>query len=154
MRLEEKIAKTLLKHSKTLSIAESCTGGLLTHRLTNIPGSSGFLMATVVCYSNQSKTRILQVPSVLIKKYGAVSMPVAKRMAQGVRRILNTDFAVSITGIAGPDGGTTQKPVGLTFIAIANRQKVICQQKIFKGNRLRVKKQATDHALKLLAKFL
>jgi nicotinamide-nucleotide amidase len=154
MRLEEKIAKALMTGQKTLSVAESCTGGLLTHRLTNISGSSGFLMATVVSYSNASKIKILKVPSSLIKKHGAVSLPVAKSMAQGVRRLLNTDFGVSITGIAGPTGGTPQKPVGLTFIGIASRQKTICDQVIFKGSRLRVKEQAADRALELLKKFL
>ncbi len=154
MRLEEKIAKALLKGKKTLSIAESCTGGLLTHRLTNIPGSSGFLMATVVSYSNASKTKILKVPPDLILKHGAVSLTVAKRMAQGVRRLLNTDLAVSITGIAGPTGATPQKPVGLTFIAIATRQKVICEQNVFKGTRLRIKEQAAQRALQLLVTLL
>jgi PncC family amidohydrolase len=154
MRLEEKVAQTLLKRRKTLSVAESCTGGLLTHRLTNISGSSGFLMATVVSYSNASKTKILRVPSALIRTHGAVSLAVAERMAQGVRRLLNTDFAVAITGIAGPTGGTKEKPVGLVFIAVAGRGKVICDRNIFKGSRLRVKEQAAERALKLLEQFI
>jgi nicotinamide-nucleotide amidase len=154
MRLEEKIAKALLKRRKTLSIAESCTGGLLTHRLTNIPGSSGFLMATVVSYSNASKIKILKVPPALVKKHGAVSLAVAQRMAQGVRRLLNTDFGISITGIAGPGGGTKDKPVGLTFIGLATRRKVVCEAHMYKGTRLRIKEQATQRALELLEESL
>jgi len=154
MRLEEKIAQALLKRQKTLSIAESCTGGLLTHRLTNISGSSGFLMATIVSYSNESKVKLLKVPAQLIKNHGAVSLPVAQNMAEGVRKLLNTDFGISITGIAGPTGGTPQKPVGLTFIGISTRRKTICQQHIFKGSRLRVKEQAAERALELLLKLI
>ena len=154
MRLEQKIAETLIRDKKTIGIAESCTGGLLTHRLTNISGSSRFLMATVVSYSDESKKKILKVPSVLIKKHGAVSLPVAKRMAQGIRRLLKTDFGISITGIAGPTGGTPQKPLGLTFIGIAGGTKIICEKNIFKGTRLQVKEQAATRAMRLLKNFL
>ena len=154
MRLEQKTAKALILRHKTISIAESCTGGLLTHRLTNISGSSKFLMATIVSYSNAAKMKLLQVPSSLLEKHGAVSAPVVKHMAQGVRRILNTDFAVSITGIAGPTGGTAAKPVGLVFIAACNRRKVVVQKNIFKGTRLQVKNQSVEHALALLEKLL
>ena len=154
MRLEEKIVIALLKRQKTLGIAESCTGGLLSHRLTNIAGSSGFLMAAVVSYSNTSKVKIHKVPAALIQKHGAVSLPVAQRMAQGIRRLLNTDFGISITGIAGPTGGTPEKPVGLTFIAVCDRKKTLCERNVFKGSRLQVKKQAAERALKLLENFL
>src|SRR3989338_2686284 len=99
MHLEQKIAETLIRRGKTLSIAESCTGGLLTHRLTNISGSSKFLMATMVSYSNEAKIKLLKVPALLLKKHGAVSAAVVKHMAQEMRRLLDTDFALSITGI-------------------------------------------------------
>lgn len=154
MQLEQKIAKTLIRRGLTLSVAESCTGGLLTHRLTNISGSSKFLMATVVSYSNAAKMKLLKVPASLLEKHGAVSAPAVKHMAQGVRRLLNTDLAVSITGIAGPTGGTATKPVGLVFIAACSRRKVIIQKNIFKGTRLQVKTQAVNRALALLAKIL
>ena len=111
MLLEKKAAALLLKQRKTLAIAESCTGGLLCHRLTNIPGSSNFLKVGLVTYSNTSKIKLLKVPSPLIKKHGAVSSAAAQRMAQGVRKLFNTDFGVAITGIAGPTGETKEKPV-------------------------------------------
>jgi PncC family amidohydrolase len=154
MRLEEKIAKSLIKAKKTIAVAESCTGGLLTHRLTNVSGSSAFLMATVVSYSNASKIRILKIPSTLIKKYGAVSLPVAQSMAQNIRKLIKTDIGVSITGIAGPTGGTKEKPVGLVFIAVSKGGQTISEQNIFKGSRLQVKEQATERALALLLKQL
>ena len=154
MRLEQKIAETLIRQKKTLSIAESCTGGLLTHRLTNISGSSKFLIATVVSYSNDAKIKLLKIPASLLEKHGAVSAPVVKHMAQGMRRLLNTDLAVSITGIAGPTGGTAAKPVGLVFIAACSRRKIVVQKNIFKGTRLQVKSQSVKQALILLDKLL
>ena len=150
MKLEEKIAKRLLALNKTLSIAESCTGGLLCHRLTNISGSSGFLKAGCVVYSNESKIKLLKVPKSLLKKYGAVSAPAAKKMAERIRKIFRTDFGVGITGIAGPTGGTKKKPVGLVFIAIAAPGRTICTKSIFKNTRLVFKNNATDKAFKML----
>ena len=154
MRFDKKIANILILHKKTLSIAESCTGGLLTHRLTNISGSSKFLAATIVSYSDRAKIKLLKVPSSLILKHGAVSKAVVKHMAQGIRRLLSTDLAIAITGIAGPTGGTPTKPVGLVFIAVCNRQKTIVQKNIFKGSRLQIKNQAAIRALKLLERLL
>lgn len=154
MRLERNIAKQLIAQGKTLAAAESCTGGLLTHRLTNIPGSSAFLMAAIVSYSNQSKTAILKVPASSVRKNGAVSAPVAKLMSRNVQKLFNTDLAVAITGIAGPTGATPQKPVGTVFIAACDRNRLICEHHIFKGSRLQIKKQAADRALELLLKFL
>lgn len=154
MQLENKIANLLIINKKSISIAESCTGGLLTHRLTNISGSSEFLMATIVCYSNTSKSKLLGVPSSLILKHGAVSEEVVKRMAQSVRRILNTDFGISITGIAGPTGATLTKPIGLTFIGVSTRTKTIFEKNIFKGTRLQIKQQASTRALELLQEIL
>ena len=154
MQLEKKIAQQLIKQKKTLAIAESCTGGLLSHRLTNIPGSSKFLMVTVVTYSNAAKTKFLKVPSAVLKKHGAVSRQVSELMARGIRQHFKTDFGIGITGIAGPDGGSTAKPVGLTFIALSTPTKVISKECRFKGNRLSNKRQATTQALKLLQRFL
>lgn len=151
MRTEQKIAKILLKKNKTLAIAESCTGGLLAHCLTNISGSSAFFWLGLIAYDNQAKVKLLKISPVIIKKYGAVSFSVAKLMAQNVRKILNTSFGISITGIAGPSGGTKTKPVGLVFIAVASKQKVLTQQFHFKGPRLSVKKQAADKALEMLS---
>ena len=154
MLKEKKAAHLLLKHKKTITLAESCSGGLLCNRLTNISGSSNFLKAGIVTYSNAAKTKLLKVPSSLIKKYGAVSLSVAEKMAQGARKLFNTDYGIAITGIAGPTGGTKQKPVGLTFIALASRKKTTAMKFLFKGSRLKVKQQAADKALEMLLEFL
>ncbi len=154
MFIEEKIAKLLIQQKKDLALAESCSGGLLANRLTNIPGSSRFFKSGIIAYSNEIKTKLLKVPVSLLKKYGAVSHETACAMAEGVRIQLQTDFGVSITGIAGPDGGTAQKPVGLTYIAVSSKEKVECLECHFKGDRLKVKQQATTEALKLLLTFL
>lgn len=154
MRLEEKTAQRLIAAKKTLAIAESCTGGLLSHRITNIPGSSKFLKMALVAYSNDAKVKLLKVPRSALYRHGAVSENAALAMAQGARRIFSTDFGVSITGIAGPTGATKTKPVGLTFIAVAASAETLCVQYLFKGPRMRVKQQAADAALKLLLEFL
>jgi nicotinamide-nucleotide amidase len=135
-----------------LALAESCTGGLIADRLTNRPGSSVFFLLGIVAYDNRAKSEILGVPATLIKKHGAVSQQVAKAMAQGVRKILKTDYGLAITGIAGPSGGSAQKPVGLVYIAFCTQQKTIIRKFLFKGSRLAIKKQAAQSALKMLAK--
>lgn len=154
MKIEEKTAILLMKLKKTLAIAESCSGGLLTHRLTNISGSSQFLKVGIIAYSNEAKIKLLKVPSSLIQKYGAVSPETACAMAQGVRLGFKTDFGVSITGIAGPTGGTKTKPVGLTYIAASSKEKVECLEWHFKGTRLQVKESAATKAIDLLLKFI
>jgi nicotinamide-nucleotide amidase len=151
MRLEQKVSQKFIQDQKTLAIAESCTGGLISNLLTNIPGASTFYMFGIIAYANTAKTNILKVPSALIKEYGAVSEPVASAMAQGARKILKTDYGLGITGIAGPDGGTQQKPVGLVFIAVSRGPKTIVKKFLFKGNRISIKKQAAQTALKILA---
>ncbi len=150
MRIEEKITKILSNQKKTLAIAESCTGGLMANRLTNISGSSAFFWLGIIAYDNQAKVKLLKIPPLTIKKYGAVSFPVVKLMAKNVQKILNTDLGISITGIAGPSGGTKDKPVGLVFIAVANQQKVLSRQFYFKGSRLSIKDQAAQKALEML----
>jgi len=152
MRIEKRVAQTLMKAKKTLSLAESCTGGLVSHRLTNIPGSSQFLKVAVIVYSNDAKIKLLKVPAKMLKTYGAVSPQAALKMAQGVRKIHNTDIGLAITGIAGPSGATKSKPVGLTFIAISTKSKHQCQKYRFKGSRAQIKSQAATKALQLLLK--
>ncbi len=154
MRLEQKIAKILSQRGQTLSIAESCTGGLVCQTLTSIPGASTFLRLGVVAYSNAAKTRMLKVPAKLIRTCGAVSPSVAKRMATGVRRILDTDFGLSVTGIAGPSGGTKNRPVGLTYVGVCNGSKVHVQEFHFKGSRQNNMRQAKTAALTILAQML
>ena len=154
MSVEKKAARLLIHRKKTLSIAESCTGGGLSHRLTNIAGSSHFFKLGLVVYSNEAKIKFLKVPSPLLIKHGAVSKEVAKHMAQAVRKILQTDFGIAVTGIAGPGGSTRNKPVGLTFIALSTKNETVCEQFIFKGNRLNIKSQAATQALTMLLKIL
>lgn len=154
MNLEKKIAQLLIRQKKTLALAESCTGGLLCHRLTNISGSSKFLTAGVIAYHNRAKINILGVPAFLIKKHGAVSAPVAVAMAKSIQKKFHTDFAISITGIAGPTGATKEKPLGLTYIVLQTPKISICQRWIFRGNRSAVKTQAVTQAMRLLLTFL
>lgn len=154
MKPELKVAQALTAQRKTLAIAESCTGGLLSHRLTNIPGSSNFLKFGLVAYSNETKTKLLKISPIVLKTYGAVSQPVAMAMAKGVRRLQKTDFGVGITGIAGPTGATKKKPIGLIYIAINNNKETLCLECHFHGNRTRIKSQATTQALDMLLEFL
>ena len=154
MLIEEKVAKSLINAEKTLAIAESCAGGLLANRLTNIPGSSNFLKLALIAYSNEAKIKLLKVPQAAIRKYGAVSTQVAISMAQGARKSLKTDFGIGITGIAGPTGGTKAKPIGLTFIAICTEIETLCLECLFVGPRKSIKTQAATQALRSLYEFL
>lgn len=154
MRLASKLAQLLLQQQLSLSVAESCTGGLLSHELTNVPGASAFLHLSVIAYDNKAKTALLKVPAAFITANGAVSSAVALQMAKGVRQILKTDIGIAITGIAGPTGGSVQKPVGTVFIAIHTAQQSHAQHYYFKGTRLRIKTQAANAALKMLINFL
>lgn len=119
--LEEVIGQKLNKARLTLAVAESCTGGYLGHLITTVPGSSAYFEGGVQAYNNNVKKQLLQVPADLIEQHGAVSAEVAAAMAQGVKKLLNTDVALAITGIAGPDGGTPQKPVGTVYIAVTDK---------------------------------
>ena len=154
MPIEQEVAQLLLNSKKTLSIAESCTGGLLSHRLTGIPGSSNYLKLALIVYSNDSKVKLLKVPLKTLRRYGTVSSEVAIAMAKNVRAILNADLGISITGIAGPAGATSLKPVGLTYIAMAASKKILCIKYRFQGSRKQIKLQAATQALKLLKEFL
>ena len=154
MKTEEKIIKLLKNKQKTLSIAESCTGGLMAVRLTDVPGSSAVLMLGVVTYSNEAKVKVLGIPENLIKKKGAVCDDVAMAMAANVRKIHNTDFGIGITGIAGPGGATKTKPVGLVYIAVATKIENLCLQYEFTGTRTQIRQKASTEAMKLLLEFL
>jgi PncC family amidohydrolase len=147
-------ARILTSGRLTLAVAESCTGGLLTHSLTNVPGSSLFLKAGLVCYANEAKIRVLGVPPSLLTHHGAVSAATAQAMARGVRCRIKADIGIGITGIAGPGGGTEKKPVGLVFIAAASARKTIFKKFIFKGTRLQIKEQAARAALLMLRSIL
>jgi len=150
--IEAKI--TGLLKNRTIAIAESCTGGLLSNRLTDIPGISKNLLLSVVAYSNNAKMALLDIPHKMIKRHGAVSAAVAKAMARGVQDLANTNIGVGITGIAGPGGGTKAKPVGLVYIALSTRGKIMHKKCLFKGGRKSVKYQATQAALVLLLRYV
>jgi nicotinamide-nucleotide amidase len=147
MKLEKLIGDYLRKKGWTLSIAESCTGGLICDRITNISGSSDYFMGGMVTYSNQSKSDFLGVPTSDIRRYGAVNPQVAKKMAQGVRKTFRTSFGLSTTGIAGPTGGSKEKPVGLVYIGMSSGKKTWVMKLNLKGNRRKIKEKATEKAL-------
>jgi PncC family amidohydrolase len=154
MRLEEEAGKLLREQELTLSIAESCTGGLITHRLTNIPGSSEYVERSVVVYSNRSKTELLRIPQRMIGLYGAVSEEVAKAMALEVRTMSGTSLGLSVTGIAGPAGGSPDKPVGTVFMALASADKILCINHRFTGSRAEIKFMSSEKALEMLCRYL
>ena len=147
--LENLVAKKLIKAKKTIGIAESCTGGLLSKRLTDIPGSSKYIKLNVITYSNESKNKLINVSKELMKKYGAVSHQVAGAMAIGIKKLANTDIGFSITGIAGPKGATKTKPVGLVYFGLAKGRKIKTIEMQFKSNftRDKIRRLATQYAL-------
>ncbi len=146
----EQIHKSLIKTKKTIATAESCTGGILSSLLTQLSGSSQYFILGVTTYSNQAKIKILKISASTIAKKGAVSKDVALLMAKNVRRIAKTNFGIGITGIAGPTGATPGKPVGTVFIAVANKNKIICKKFLFQGNRTSIRKQSALKAIQLL----
>jgi PncC family amidohydrolase len=152
--LEKTIGDLLRKEGWTLSIAESCTGGLICDRITDVPGSSNYFMGGMVTYSNESKTKHLGVPSKDIKKCGAVSPQVAKKMAKGVRKTFNTTFGLSTTGVAGPTGGTKRSPIGRVFIGLTAGRNVWVKKLDLKGSRRQIKKEAAKKALKYFYEIL
>jgi nicotinamide-nucleotide amidase len=152
--LEEVIGKSLKKMHQTLAVAESCTGGLLGHRITNVPGSSAYFLQGVLAYSNTAKQELLGVSPELIERHGAVSPEVARAMATGVREGAHATYGLSITGIAGPSGGTKEKPVGLVYTALAHDRDVIVKKNLFLGNRDAIKFQSSQKALDMLRRYL
>jgi nicotinamide-nucleotide amidase len=153
--LEETIVRTMTDRGLTLTTAESCTGGQIAHRITNIPGSSKPFLCGFVTYSNGAKTRDLGVPETLLAEHGAVSQPVVESMAQGALARSGADYAIATTGIAGPGGGTDQKPVGLVYIAVAARSgKVISQKHLIPTERETFKGLVAQTAFRLLLDFI
>lgn len=153
-----KQAFTLLEACKNkglkLATAESCTGGMISALLTEISGSSAVFECGFVTYSNQSKIKLLGVDPTLIEKHGAVSKQVAHAMAAGAIAKSGADAAVSVTGIAGPTGGTAEKPVGLVFIAAATKNNITCEKNIFSGDRQDIRLQSVAYALEMLEKII
>ncbi len=149
LAFEASVGGTLVAAGWTLATAESCTGGLIGHLVTNVPGSSNYYRMGVVAYSNEAKVRVLGVPEDLIARHGAVSEPVVRAMAEGVRSLAGADVAVAVSGVAGPGGGTPQKPVGTVWMAVAGPQGTRAVLRRLAGDRERIKRAAAWHALDL-----
>ena len=138
-----------LEKDLTVTSAESCTGGMIASSIVSISGSSAIFKSSVVTYSNDMKSKILNIPLKLIIKNGAVSNIIAHNMASNVLNIMNADISIAVTGIAGPSGGNIDKPVGLVYIGIGTKTNVVTKKYLFKGNRLRIRQETTLEALKL-----
>lgn len=152
--LEKEIGDLLIGKNKTLAVAESCTGGLISSKITDISGSSKYFLGGVCSYSNYSKFHILNVKKDTLEKFGAVSEETAIEMAENVRKILGADFGISTTGIAGPTGGTDLKPVGLVWIALSTNKQTFTKKLLLGNNRERTKLRATYLALDMLKKYI
>ena len=145
-----KLQKRAIAHGTTVATAESCTGGNIARQLTSLSGSSGYFLGGIVSYANDVKHRVLGVPDAVLDNPGAVSEPCARAMAEGARALIGADIAVSTTGIAGPNGGTQRKPVGLVYIGLATASATIVERHVFPGDRAAVIEAATVRALELL----
>ena len=152
--LTKTLAEILLSRNWTVSLAESCTGGLVSATLTELAGSSEWFERGYITYSNEAKTECLEVPARLIESHGAVSEPVAKAMAEGARINSGSDVAISVTGIAGPSGGTAEKPVGTVCFGWATENQTLTKTMHFNGDRQAVRQQATEFALTELIALL
>ncbi|MBI3741517.1 MAG: CinA family protein [Chloroflexi bacterium] len=152
--MEIVIGELLIAQKQTLALAESCTGGLISHWLTNVPGSSAYLVASVIAYAYEAKVAALGVAWETLNQYGAVSAETVTAMARGVREKFSATIGIAVTGIAGPGGGTPDKPVGLTFIALAAPNDLQIEKHVWRGNRLENKTQSAHAALQLLKKYL
>jgi PncC family amidohydrolase len=152
--LDERLAQRLIAAGQTVATAESCTGGLIAKRLTDRSGSSAYFLGGAVAYSNVAKQRVFGVPEQFLIVHGAVSEPVARAMADGARHLFGTDFALSVTGIAGPTGGTETKPVGLTFVGLSAANGVWVRRFVFEGTRAQNRDSAANAALILLLDHL
>jgi len=151
---EEILARLMEEHRLSLSLAESCTGGYLANRITNIPGSSSFFRGSIVSYDNEVKETLLKVPKAILETVGAVSEETVTQMAEEVRRIMRTDIALSISGILGPGGGSAEKPVGTVWMAIAGKRRTVSRKCHFFYDRLRNKEQAANTALDMIRLFI
>ena len=153
--LSEKIVKKLIERKITISVCESCTGGLLSSAITSVNGSSKVFSLGLVTYSNQSKSKILKIPKNIIKKYGAVSEQTCVAMVKKLSKISKTNISVSITGVAGPSGGTKKKPVGTVFLGIKKGNKTLVKKYVFNNKgRTNIQKAAVNKSLELILSFI
>lgn len=144
----------LISRNQTISVAESCTGGIVSSLLTKYPGASVYFILGAVVYSNKAKEKILGIPGKIIAKHGAVSREVAVLMARNIRKKINTDFGIGITGIAGPARATTTKSVGTVFIALSTKNETFCRSFLFRGSRGSIRKHSALEAIRLLCAHL
>ncbi len=152
--MEDIVGEMLTARQLTIACAESCTGGFLTSRLTDVPGSSAYVMGSIVSYTNEVKSNELGVSRELLQTQGAVCEDVAKAMAEGAALKIGTDIGVGVTGIAGPDGGTAEKPVGLVYIAVAGRNGTVVKRNVFSGRRKEIKYKTTQTALDMVRHYI
>jgi len=150
----QKLVSLLIKKGLTLSVAESCTGGLICHKLTTIPGVSKVFKEGIICYSNSSKVKRLGIKKDIIEKYGAVSPEICRLMAKNIVKSEKTDLGISVTGIAGPSGGTIDRLVGLIYIGINIKGRVTVRKYNFRGNRKTIQQKSASTALELLKSAL
>ncbi len=152
--IETRIGRILRERRMKIAVAESCTGGHISNRITNIQGASDYFDMGFVTYSNDSKELYLFVPEEVLAEKGAVSSEVAKAMAEGLREATHADIALSVTGIAGPGGGTPGKPVGTVFVGLASKDGTFVNRFLFSGDRISIKEQTSEAALKLVLDYL
>jgi len=152
--LWEEVGELLHARKETLAVAESCTGGKVGDLITDVPGSSEYFLGGVVSYSNDAKVKLLGVDEGTLRSKGAVSEEVAIQMAQGVRKAMGATYGVGITGIAGPTGGSREKPVGLVYIAVSSSERATCERHVFQGSRMEIKSAAAHQALRMLLYFV
>jgi nicotinamide-nucleotide amidase len=152
--LELVVGRMLEAAALTLAVAESCTGGLIGHRITGVPGSSRYFLCSVTAYSNESKVRLLGLSEEILRQHGAVSAPAAAAMAEGVRKAVHADIGMSVTGIAGPDGGKAAKPVGLVYLGLADADETVTEEIRLRGDRAMIKERAAQMALYRLYRTL
>jgi nicotinamide-nucleotide amidase len=154
MRLEEEIGNLLRRKGLTLGVVESATGGLISHRITNIPGSSDYYQGSITAYSNQVKVKVVGVKEATLNRHGAVSAQVAEEMAGGGRKVLGADVCIADTGIAGPGGAEPGKPVGLFYIGLSHKGGTYSRKHNFSGDREQNKQSAAEAALEWLKEYL
>ena len=153
-RIEEAVGELLIEKKLSVSVAESCTGGLVGHLITNVPGSSVYFMGGVTAYTNEAKVTLLDVSCEIIKKFGAVSDHVVCQMARNVRRLFNSNIGIAVSGIAGPGGGSLEKPVGTVYIGLNVADNSWSQRYLFKGSRQQIKQYTAETALELIRRYL
>ena len=152
--MEIELGKILIEKNLTIACAESCTGGLLTSRLTDVAGSSAYVQGGIISYSNEIKNSVLKVKSETLKNFGAVSEQTARQMSNNVRELFKTNIGVGITGIAGPGGGSSEKPVGTVYISVSNADKTFVKKFNFVGSRIEIKNKSCDAAILMVKDFI